>query len=138
VEIHSGGGYRPTWLPVWFGAVGLLLLLVVAEYAPAGQLFYPRCVLFTVTGLQCPGCGVTRATHALLQGDLAAAWRLNPLWILLLPFLSWTYVAWLVNDVGNRRWFQPLAHRYGVAVLLGALAGFGVARNFPWMQWLGR
>lgn len=130
--------YRPTWLPVWFAIMGAVVLTVVAVYPPNGQLLYPRCVFQAVTGWQCPGCGVTRATHALLHGDLAAAWRLNPLWVGLLPLLGWTYLAWLVNDLGNRRWFQPLANRYGVVVLLAALAGFGVARNFPWAVWLGR
>lgn len=136
-EPGSTLGTRPTWVPVWLGLVGLLGLAVVGRFWPNGQLFYPQCFLFVTTGLQCPGCGVTRATHALLHGDLLAAWRLNPLWVLLLPVLTWTYVAWVVNDLGGRRWFQPLAHPYVIAALLGLVAGFGVVRNLSWSAWLG-
>jgi len=113
-------------------------MIVLANFFPAGQFFYPRCLLYSTTGLQCPGCGATRATSALLHGEWARAWRLNPLWVILLPFLAWTYLTWLVNDIGNRRWFQPLETRYGVIVLLAALIGFGVARNMPWVAWFGR
>jgi len=129
---------RPTWLPAWLGALGLLTLLVVAWVAPAGQVFFPRCSFHALTGWQCPGCGITRATHALLNGRWGEAWRLNPLWLLTLPLLAWTYGVWLVNDVTHRRWPQPLTNRFGVAVFLGVSIGFGVARNFPWASWLGR
>lgn len=128
---------RPTWVPLGLGFVALLGLGVIWEFYPSGKLFFPRCFLYVTTGLQCPGCGVTRATHALLQGDVAAAWRLNPLWVGLLPVLAWSYLVWLVNDLGQRRWFQPLANPYGIAVLLGAIGGFGVVRNLPGWHWLG-
>ncbi len=125
-------------LPWWLGAVGGMGLLLVWWQAPDGQLFYPRCLLYVTTGWQCPGCGATRATHALLHGRIFEAWRFNAFWVLLCPLLLWTYLAWLVNETWNRRWFQPLANRASVAVLLGLLAGYGLARNVPWLSWLGR
>jgi len=39
----------------------------------------PECPLHRLTGLYCAGCGGTRAIHALLHGDVAACFRLNPL-----------------------------------------------------------
>jgi hypothetical protein len=38
---------------------------------------HSHCLLFRTTGWQCPLCGMTRATVALLHGDLGAALRLN-------------------------------------------------------------
>ena len=35
------------------------------------------CPVWKLTGLLCPGCGVTRMCLALLRLDVAAAWRAN-------------------------------------------------------------
>lgn len=36
------------------------------------------CTLKRVTGLSCPGCGLTRCFISLAHGDLASAWAFNP------------------------------------------------------------
>lgn len=48
-------------------------------FPPGGNRFYPQCFFHSVTGLDCPGCGTTRALHSLLHGDVAAAFRFNPM-----------------------------------------------------------
>ncbi len=57
------------------------------------------CPFWRLTGLLCPGCGVTRMCLALLRLDLAGAWRANaalllalPMLILLAVRLMWVYV----------------------------------------------
>ena len=124
-------GHRPSWLPLWLGVAGVSLLGLVAWFKPDGQSFYPRCFLYVTTGIQCPGCGATRATHALLRGDWGTAWRLNPFWVSVAPLMAWSYLAWLVDDLWRWRWPQPLGNRYVLAVLLGLAGAFGVARNLP-------
>ena len=54
---------------------------MAALYAfdPATTAFFPPCPLRAITGFLCPGCGTTRALHALLHGDVAAAFRFNPM-----------------------------------------------------------
>ena len=51
---------------------------VVYTYPPAEHTFYPRCVFKSLTGYECPGCGSTRAAHALLHGRVGEAFRHNP------------------------------------------------------------
>lgn len=46
------------------------------------------CPFHAITGLQCPGCGVTRMCLALLRLDVSGAWKANPVLLLLLPLLG--------------------------------------------------
>jgi hypothetical protein len=57
-------------------------------------------------GVPCPGCGLTRATLALLHGDLRAALRFHPLvWLLTPLFVGFMSVAtWeLLRDPAKPR-----------------------------------
>lgn len=63
-------------------AVGALLLLVELPVCPTAALL----------GVPCPGCGLTRATFALLRGDVQQAYHFHPLVFVLAP----VYVAALV------------------------------------------
>ena len=45
------------------------------------------CHMRRFTGLDCPGCGLTRSFISLGHGDVAAAWRFNPTGILLFGLL---------------------------------------------------
>ena len=59
---------------------------ILYRFDPAMVHFYPRCPFHALTGLQCPGCGTTRALHHLLHGDVAGAFRLNAMLFVALPF----------------------------------------------------
>lgn len=62
-------------------------LAVVYCFSPAEYSFYPRCPIYFTTHWLCPGCGSTRALHALLHLDLRTALHYNALFTLLAPFL---------------------------------------------------
>lgn len=51
-----------------------------------GRIF-PKCPVKLLTGLQCPGCGIQRAAHHLLQGDVYGAISQNWFLLLAIPFL---------------------------------------------------
>src|SRR2546430_502454 len=59
---------------------------ILHRFDPETVHFYPRCVFHVLTGLQCPGCGTTRALHHLLHGDVAGAFRLNAMLFVVAPF----------------------------------------------------
>lgn len=69
------------------------LLLVVAAglgyalWVNLTHLSIP-CPFHALTGLQCPGCGVTRMCLALLRLDVAGAWQANGVLLALLPVLG--------------------------------------------------
>ena len=66
-------------------AVGAVILY---RFDPTVARFYPHCVFHDLTGLQCPGCGTTRALHHLLHGDVAGAFRLNAMLFVAVPFAA--------------------------------------------------
>lgn len=59
---------------------------ILYRFDPAAVHFFPPCLFHSLTGLQCPGCGTTRALHHLLHGDVAGAFRLNPMLFAVVPF----------------------------------------------------
>lgn len=81
----------------------------------------PLCLLHALTGLHCPGCGATRALHALAHGDLALALRMNALFVAALPALAIASLRRVDVARSPRAWLA--------AAVLAAI--FGVARNLP-------
>ena len=119
------------------GVVSLLLgsaAYVLVTFPPAGSPYYPKCQLHSLTGLHCPGCGMTRFAAALLHGDLPQAAAYNALGIVALPFVAvWVLQhvwAWLWG-VTPRRWFTPKWYSRVSAVFVAVLAVFFVLRNVP-------
>lgn len=62
------------------------------------------CPFWRLTGLLCPGCGVTRMCLALLRLDLAGAWRANAALLLALPVLVFLAVRlmWVYLRTGRK------------------------------------
>ncbi len=91
---------------------------------------FPPCVFHSLTGWFCPGCGMTRALHALVHGDVGAALALNPFAPLLAAGLALS-VAWLLGfrPAPLRRLGQRIFKPW---VWVWALPLFWLMRNLPW------
>lgn len=124
----------------WAATISALLVgLVLALYLRSVDIsspprFLPRCGFHVVTGLHCPGCGNTRASHALLHGDVAGAMRQNALFVIALPFLLfWAGRSWLAWVYPQRIGPLPFRWHYSYSLaLIGLVVVFGVARNLPY------
>lgn len=115
-----------------------LILLAVVATAALGALYYlvdpaesawmPRCWFHYFTGLDCPGCGSQRMIHALLHGDIAAAWRANALLLILSPALL--FMLWLETQRTRRTRLYARFHSVATTVVFAALlVGWGIVRN---------
>lgn len=113
------------------GLLAVLAVVLIWAVDP-GRISWPACALYRITGLHCPGCGATRATHQLLHGELIPALRYNGLWVLALPVAVYavgsevrrfTRGRPLPGDLVRNRWFWVGA--VAVALL------FGLLRNVP-------
>lgn len=94
------------------------------------------CPIKFVTGLWCPGCGVTRMCLALLRLDLAAAWRANAGLLLLLPALAALIVQQGLHWVRTGRISASRRVNALVWVMAAAMLAYGVARNLPGLAFL--
>ncbi|MGW4463395.1 DUF2752 domain-containing protein [Micromonospora sp. NPDC004704] len=125
----------PRWLaPVailacFGGAVGYTLYADPTRSAPDAA---PTCLLKLTTGLDCPGCGGTRAFWYLLHGDLPAAARHHILFVFAVPFLLYVYAAWAGKQLFGWRLPQLSIGPVTIGVFLAAWMAFSVLRNLPW------
>lgn len=111
---------------VYLGAVGATAgaLALLYFFAPTEHAFYPRCVFHWLTGLACPGCGSLRAVHNLLHGEFAAAFRFNPLVLVLVPTMA---VMWIARREEPFARLRPV----WIWIVLGVIVVFSVLRNLP-------
>jgi hypothetical protein len=103
----------------------------VGYFNPVTSSFFPVCPLFAATGIYCPGCGMTRAFHALFHGDIVSAMDFNAM----MPFYAFIFAYVLVSMM------LIVGRGYGLSfkifrpwVMYGFLAialAFGVLRNIP-------
>ncbi|MET3931654.1 hypothetical protein ABIE51_003541 [Lysobacter sp. OAE881] len=116
------------------GATAVLTLLGAALL----RVFQPEslwpCIFHAVTGLHCPGCGLTRMLHALVHGDVARAWSMNPLAMIALPLLAAMLAQWWLARPLLPASLNRYAHDGRVWIV--ALLAFGVLRNLPMFAWM--
>ena len=116
------------------GIVVAIMVLGIAAmvyfFNPTTYKIYPACQFHRLTGLNCPGCGMTRAFYALLHGNFFGALRDNALFVFTVMGLT-VRGAWFgvkifrghaADEYFPLKWLWPL--------LVVALM-FTVLRNLP-------
>ncbi len=118
---------RAVWVSVAF------LALVFGAYMlreTGGAGWMPGCTFRKLTGLECPGCGMTRAAHAALNGRLAQAFSFNPVGMILLPLamlgVSLEVISWAR---GKPLPFHMRVGMRGSAGIAAVLIVFWIGRN---------
>src|SRR5579871_6854483 len=107
----------------------LCALAVVYQFPPTEYAFYPRCLIYTTTHWLCPGCGSTRALHALLHLDFQSALHYNALFTLLFP-VACMWAGFICYRTMRYDQFPSLAIPRSVAAcLIVTVLLFAVARN---------
>ena len=112
-------------------AILALAATLLLRLPPAQHSFYPRCPIYELFHLQCPGCGATRSIAAMLRGDFAEAMKLNGLVTLLLPFAA-AYGILCYTRLLQRKplcWPQPPSVILYTALSVATL--FTMIRNLP-------
>lgn len=110
------------------GSTGLLLLRF---FDPATSGIFPPCPFHALTGFYCPGCGSLRAIHQLLHGNLGTAWAMNPLTVILMPFLFYGLASEGLRVVRGRGLPQIFLPAIWIQALCAVIILFGIVRNVP-------
>lgn len=134
-ENFPGFGISPTIERVTAGVAvlgGAAGAGYVAAFDPAQSSFFPLCPLYSMTGLACPGCGLTRGFHALFHGDIIPAIDFNllvPFWAVIFGYVGVSLLLTAIRGKGLRMW--PTSPKF-LATSVVVLLVFGVLRNLPW------
>jgi hypothetical protein len=110
---------------------GAASLVWVTDPTDSGAADITTCIVKMTTGLDCPGCGGTRAFYYLMQGNVPEAARHHAVAVFAAPFLVWLYVAWAVLHVTGKRIPVPKITAKTIGIFLAAWAVFMVVRNLP-------
>jgi uncharacterized protein DUF2752 len=104
-------------------------------FNPSTHRFYPVCLFHQLTGLNCPGCGMTRALYALLHGNFLLALKDNALFIFTLAFLA-VRGAWFAAKYFLRKSTGQFISPKMLWTFLVVAVIFTVLRNFPAFSFL--
>ena len=93
------------------------------------------CIFHRVTGLYCPGCGITRALFALISGNIKIAIHNNILIFILAPFLIYYFIKKIKIWISFEKETKILPNKLLYGLLIITLL-FGILRNFELFDFL--
>lgn len=126
-----------TTLPFMKESVKMLLLIsflitvvvIFFRYNPEEHSWFPKCLFYQLTGLQCPACGSQRAVHAALHFDFQSAFRYNPFMIVSMPYALGIIFISLINMPFAVKIRKILLHRISVYIYVTLYLAWWIIRN---------
>lgn len=92
------------------------------------------CVIHKITGLYCPGCGITRMFISLFKLNIYQAFRYNPLVFILLIMCALYFLADFLKFKISKAHIKLPKSIY--IILLITVILFGILRNIPLFSYL--
>ena len=78
----------------------ILVYIVIGVMVILGIKIF-GCPIKFMTGISCPGCGMTRACISVFKGDFKESLRYNPM-IILMPFMAILFVCNNIKPIYNK------------------------------------
>lgn len=111
---------------IFFGIIIFIALTLAYLGDPLKGPIFP-CIFNKLTGLYCPGCGMTRAVHSIMHFRFKNAFRYNMLIFLTPPLLVLYYFTYTRNKVQSKKI---------LAITLVLAIVYGIARNINLFAYL--
>lgn len=120
----------------FYKRVGVLLLgfatalsVTILLYVLAQKNIAIPCLFNRLTGLQCPGCGNTRAALSLLRLDFSAAFGYNPMFLPEFLYIGWVLFFCCRSYLKGRGFVYRTGALWLDITLLTAVLLWWVVRN---------
>jgi hypothetical protein len=106
-------------------------VFIVRYFNPVAAGFFPQCPFHAMTGLNCPGCGMTRGFNALFRGDFLTALHFNALLPFFALFFGYLTLSLFLIAARGRGLTWQIFRPTLVYLFLAVTIIFAVARNLP-------
>ena len=63
------------------------------------------CLFRMLTGLKCPGCGITHSLISLLHGNIYEAFKCHDLFIISLPVLAYLFIVYICRYYQHHKFY---------------------------------
>gem|GEM_PF-661450 len=110
------------------GKVGLYILLPLAFIVVPTSWIESRrsiCLIRTLFGVPCPGCGMTRAISCIFHGHFKRAFQYNKLIVIVFPLLCHTWLRAVTTEYKKLHLTRAGPHdttRSGVITITGSVS----------------
>lgn len=132
---ESSSNYQASVTERIFAGGGVIAVAAAAiagtYFDPVTAGFFPQCPLHATTGLNCPGCGLTRGFHALFHGDVLTALHFNALLPVYALIFGYLFIAMFLIAVRGRGLSFKIFPPYALWIFLAVSIVFGIVRNLP-------
>ncbi|MBE6267712.1 MAG: DUF2752 domain-containing protein [Bacteroidales bacterium] len=116
------------WKILTISALAIVLTIYVIS-DPETNAWFPKCLFFNLTGLQCPSCGTQRALHSVLNGEFVKAFHYNPFLAFAIPYFSGIIYAKCFNGKIAETLEKFLLNRYSIYSYIAIYFLWGITRN---------
>lgn len=115
---------------------GILIILsgiyLITVFNPEDVKIFPPCIFYKLTGLYCPGCGMTRATHALFNGEIMKAIDYNPLFFSFSPLFIYMAAVQIKSIITTGKTRAIRLPYWLTVIVVIAVFAFWILRNIPY------
>ena len=111
-----------------------ILAILYWTYNPNGNIYFPKCPFFALTGLKCPGCGSQRAIHYLLNFEFINVIKENAILVLSVPYIITGIIFDSLTKPNDSilKWRKRLFGQKAIFVILSIIIAFCIFRNITY------
>lgn len=116
------------------GVMVTLVLVFLVLVNPTTSVFAPKCMFKYLTGYDCPACGIQRAIHTLLNGDVVTALRYNYFLLISIPYFWVVAITTFCKSEIVSKMSYYVQHPKVVKVVLALIILWWIMRNIPYIK----